>query len=285
MIILPILPQGLISLMTAFRIRLSFRIKYLPPLNAPAVRILQWLMQWPKWDCLQKDAFTSNDELIAFTELVQKSFKLGGASSSEQSSALLQLTQAMAAGRLQGDEFRSIMENAPMIADAIAKYMGKPKGELKELAAEGAITADIIKNAVFDSAKNINDMFDDMPRTFGDAWNEIKNGALQAFTPVMQNINALINSPGFTQLIDSLIAGFNIVAFAVNIVIDTIREIGEMISYFWPSYRANPCRDNRGINAMGRYTDTYASLQNYGLWYNPYWRRQLRVMAQTCLFC
>jgi hypothetical protein len=126
------------------------------------------------------------------------------------------------------------MENAPMIADAIAKYMGKPKGELKELAAEGAITADIIKNAVFDSAKNINDMFDDMPRTFGDAWNEIKNGALQAFTPVMQNINALINSPGFTQLIDSLIKGFNIVAFAVNIVIATIREIGEMISYFWP---------------------------------------------------
>jgi tape measure domain-containing protein len=187
-----------------------------------------------KMGLLAKDAFTSNDELIAFTELVQKTFKLGGASSSEQSSALLQLTQAMAAGRLQGDEFRSIMENAPMIADAIAKYMGIPKGELKELAAEGAITADIIKNAVFDSAKNINDMFDDMPRTFGDAWNEIKNGDLQAFTPVMQNINALINNPGFTQLINSLITGFNIVAFAVNIVIDTIREIGEMISYFWP---------------------------------------------------
>ena len=77
-------------------------------------------------------------------------------------------------------------------------------------------------------------MFDDMPRTFGDIWTDIKNGALQAFTPVMQNINALINSPGFTQLIDSLIKGFNIVAFAVNIVIDTIREIGEMISIFWP---------------------------------------------------
>ena len=187
-----------------------------------------------KMGLLAKDAFTSNDELIAFTELVQKSFKLGGASSSEQSSALLQLTQAMAAGRLQGDEFRSIMENAPMIADAIAKYMGKPKGELKELAAEGAITADIIKNAVFDSAKNINDMFDDMPRTFGDTWNEIKNGALQAFVPVMQNINALINSPGFIQLIDSLIKGFDAVAFVVNIVIDAIREIGEMISAFWP---------------------------------------------------
>ncbi|AGC67442.1 phage tape measure protein [Thermoclostridium stercorarium subsp. stercorarium DSM 8532] len=187
-----------------------------------------------KMGLLAKDAFTSNDELIAFTELVQKSFKLGGASPSEQSSALLQLTQAMAAGRLQGDEFRSIMENAPMIADAIAKYMGKPKGELKELAAEGLITADIIKNAMFDSADDINTMFKDLPRTFGDIWTDIKNGALQAFTPVMQNINALINSPGFTQLIDSLIKGFNIVAFAVNIVIDTIREIGEMISIFWP---------------------------------------------------
>jgi len=187
-----------------------------------------------KMGLLAKDAFTSNDELIAFTELVQKSFKLGGASSSEQSSALLQLTQAMAAGRLQGDEFRSIMENAPMIADAIAKYMGKPKGELKELAAEGAITADIIKNAIFMAGDDINEKFKTMPRTFGDTWNEIKNGALQAFVPVMQNINALINSPGFIQLIDSLIKGFNAVAFVVNIVIDAIREIGEMISAFWP---------------------------------------------------
>jgi len=184
---------------------------------------------------LAKDAFTSNDELIVFTELIQKSFKVGGASQTEQASAMLQLSQAMAAGRLQGDEFQSIMENAPMIADAIAKYMGKPKGELKELAAEGAITADIIKNAVFDSAKNINDMFNDMPQTFGDAWNEIKNGALQAFLPVIQNISSLINSPGFSKFMDGLTKGFNGIAFVINFIINSLREIGDLISYLWPT--------------------------------------------------
>jgi len=188
-----------------------------------------------KMGLLAKDAFTSNDELIAFTELVQKSFKLGGASSSEQSSALLQLTQAMAAGRLQGDEFRSIMENAPMIADAIAKYMGKPKGELKELAAEGLITADIIKKAMFDSAGDINTMFKDLPRTFGDIWNEIKNGVLKSFIPVMKNINSLINSPGFTIFMDKFLKGINGVAIALNFIINTLREIGDLIAYFWPS--------------------------------------------------
>ncbi len=175
-----------------------------------------------KMGLLASEAFTSNDELIAFTELIQKGFKVGGASKSEQSSAMLQLTQAMSAGRLQGDEFRSIMENAPMIADAIAKYMGKPKGELKELASEGLITSDIIKNAMFMAGDDINTKFAEMPITFGDMWNRIKNGALQAFSPIIEKVNALINTEGFQTFIDNLIGGFNLVAGAVSWVIDTI---------------------------------------------------------------
>ena len=139
-----------------------------------------------KMGILAGDAFGSNDELIAFTELIQKSFKVGGASSTEQSSAMLQLTQAMSAGRLQGDEFRSIMENAPMIAEAIAKFTGKSKGDLKEMSADGVITSNIIKNAMFGMADDINAKFETMPMTFADSWNKIKNSLLQDFEPIIQ---------------------------------------------------------------------------------------------------
>ncbi|MFC6546463.1 tape measure protein [Cohnella cellulosilytica] len=94
---------------------------------------------------LAGDAFRSNDELIAFSELMQKSFRVGGSGTMEQQAGMYQLSQAMAAGKLQGDEFRSIMENAPMLAQAIAKFTEKSKGELKQMSAEGTITADIIK--------------------------------------------------------------------------------------------------------------------------------------------
>ncbi len=142
-----------------------------------------------KMGILAGENFKSNDELIAFTELVQKSFKIGGASSTEQSSALLQLTQAMSSGRLQGDEFRSIMENAPMIADAVAKFTGKSKGDLKEMSADGVITSDVIKNAMFMATDDINAKFATMPMTFADSWNKIKNVALQDFEGIIQIVS------------------------------------------------------------------------------------------------
>lgn len=175
-----------------------------------------------KMGLLAKDAFTSNDELIAFTELVQKSFKISGADPSEQAGAMRQLAQAMASGRLQGDELVSIMENAPMIYEAIAKYMGKTKGELKKLSSEGAITADIIKNAVFAAAKNINTKFAEMPMTFGDIWNRIKNGALKAFDKVIVKVNQLINADKFQRFVDRMITGFSLAASAASWLIDAI---------------------------------------------------------------
>jgi len=175
-----------------------------------------------KMGLLAKDAFTSNDELIAFTELVQKSFKVSGADTSEQQGAMRQLAQAMASGRLQGDELVSIMENAPMLYEAIAKYTGKSKGELKELSSDGYITADIIKNAVFKAAKDINGAFDKMPMTFGDIWNRIKNGALKAFAPVIEKVNKLINTDKFQRFIDRMITGFSLAADAASWLIDAI---------------------------------------------------------------
>jgi len=177
-----------------------------------------------KLGLLAGEAFTSNEEILAFTELLQKSFKIAGASAMEQSSAMLQLTQAMAAGRLQGDEFRSIMENAPMLADAIAKYMGKTKGELKELSREGEITSDVIKNAMFMAAGEIEKRFEKMPITFADTWNKIKNGALRAFQPVMERINEFINSPAFENLVNNIIGGINWLATAIENLIAFIQD-------------------------------------------------------------
>lgn len=187
-----------------------------------------------KMGLLAGDAFTSNDELIAFTELVQKGFKVGGADTSEQQGAMRQLSQAMASGRLQGDELVSIMENAPMIYDAIAKYTGKSKGELKKLSSEGFITADVIKNAMFDAGEDINTMFRDMPMTFGDVWNKIKNGGVKAFDSVIVKVNELINTQGFEQFVNGVIIGFDLVAQAVgwliNVFINSWDTIGPILS-------------------------------------------------------
>lgn len=147
-----------------------------------------------KLGLLAGDAFGSNAELVKFTELMQKSFKLSGAGTQERQSAMYQLTQAMASGKLQGDEFRSIMENAPMLASAIAEYTGVSKGELKELSSDGVITADIIKNALFSAADDIESKFETMPMTFGDTWNSIASDATMAFAPVMESMNDMLNS-------------------------------------------------------------------------------------------
>lgn len=180
------------------------------------------------------EAFGSNNELIAFTELIQKGFKVGGASPTEQSSAMMQLTQAMGAGKLQGDEFRSIMENAPMIADAIAKYTGKSKGELKEMSADGVITSEIIKNAMFMASDDINAKFETMPKTFADVWNEIKNGGTKAFGPLITRVNELINSEKFDQFIDNMVVGFNITAGAADKALNGMIDIYDYVSSNWP---------------------------------------------------
>lgn len=160
-----------------------------------------------KLGLLAGDAFKNQDEIIAFTEILNKAFKVGGTGAQEASSAMYQLTQAMGSGKLQGDEFRSIMENAPMLADAIAKYMGKTKGELKELAREGAITSDIIKAALFSAAGDIEEKFNKLPKTWGDVGIIIKNTSTEMFQPVIEKIASIANSPQF-EAFQSKIIGF-----------------------------------------------------------------------------
>lgn len=150
-----------------------------------------------KLNMLAKDAFSSNDEAIFFVEQLNKQFKISGASVEEATSAMYQLTQAMASGKLQGDEFRSIMENAPMLAQSIAQEMGMSVGQLKELSSQGLITADIIKNALYGSAEETNQKFAEIPMTFADIGQSIQNQFIQAFTPVLEQLSSITSSGEF----------------------------------------------------------------------------------------
>ena len=187
-----------------------------------------------KLKMLAGDTFGSNQEAVGFTELLTKSLKISGASTAEQNSAFLQLTQAMTAGKLQGDEFRSIMENAPMVADAIAKYMGKSKGELKELSSQGLITSDIIKNAMFNAADDINGKFNSMPMTFADVWNQIKNTGMQAFGGVFEKANAMLNSDMGQAAVENLTGLVFMAAGAFSSLLDAIGWVGDRLDIFGP---------------------------------------------------
>ena len=138
-----------------------------------------------KMGIMAGDAFSSNEELIAFSELINKQFTIAGTSAAGIDAAMLQLTQAMSSGVLRGEELNSVFEQAPTIIQTIADYLGVPIGKIREMAAEGQITSTIVKNAMLASADEINAKFAAMPMTFSQVWTIAKNIALEAFTPVL----------------------------------------------------------------------------------------------------
>lgn len=157
-----------------------------------------------KLNMLAKDAFSSNDEAIMFVEQLNKQFKISGASIEESSAAMYQLTQAMAAGKLQGDEFHSIMENAPMLAQSIAQEMGLTVGQLKDMSSQGLITADIIKEALFNSADETNAKFAEIPMTFAEMGQSIQNEMLLSFQPVLEQISAIPQNGDFQAFVQGV---------------------------------------------------------------------------------
>lgn len=179
-----------------------------------------------KLNMLAGASFSSNDEAIAFVETLNKMFVISGAGAQEAQSAMYQLTQAMAAGKLQGDEFRSIMENAPMLADAIAKFVGISKGELKELSSEGLITSDIIKNAMFSATDEVNEKFNRMPKTFAQSMQVVKNTAIAYMQPVADKFNQWLNSEKaakfFTFLSNSIGVLSNIAIIGIGLITEGI---------------------------------------------------------------
>jgi len=186
-----------------------------------------------KLGLLAKDAFGSNDETIKFAELMNKSFRVSGASIQEASSGMYQLTQALAAGKLQGDEFRSVMENAPMVAQAIASFTGKSMGQLKEMSAEGTITADIIKGAMFAAADDINAKFDTMPKTFGSVMTSMKNQAVMRFSTTMQKINNYLNSDQGTVMIQGITNATSVLISTVGSLMNIIMMVATFFSSNW----------------------------------------------------
>ena len=148
------------------------------------------------------DKFKNNKEIVDFSSLLSKQFKISGASGEEQSSAMYQLSQAMASGALQGDEFRTIKENAPLLAKAIQKELGDK--DIKTAASNGEITSDLIKRAMFNSAGEIEERFNKIPWTFKDAMTMGLNGIKKGAEPVFEGLNSLVNNSSVKSFISEL---------------------------------------------------------------------------------
>ncbi|MFY0520925.1 tape measure protein [Lysinibacillus sp. UGB7] len=180
-----------------------------------------------------RDAFGNVGEVVAFTELVQKQFGIAGASAVEASNATIQLSQALASGVLRGDELNSIFEQAPNLISTIADYMGEPLGKIRELAADGQITASIVKNAMFAATDEINKKFDSMPVTWSQMWTYFQNEALRAFGPVLQKINDIANSERFKDFVASATQALYLIAGVISIVMNAIASTGAFIYDNW----------------------------------------------------
>lgn len=173
------------------------------------------------------------DQVIAFMEQVNKQFVIGGATAQEQSNAMIQLTQAMAAGALRGEELNSILDGAPGIARAIEKYMGIAEGSIKTVAQEGKVTAEVVKNAMFAMADETNAKFNSMPKTWAQIWAGMKNQALSMFAPILTKINQIANSSKFQQVTTALINGLAGVANIASSVLDILISIASVIVDNW----------------------------------------------------
>ncbi len=162
-----------------------------------------------------KEAFPDAKQVVPFVEGIQKLFAIGGTGAQQQGDAMLQLTQALGSGKLQGDEFRSIAEAAPLIEQMVAKYMGVTQGALKDLSSKGEITADILKNAILSNLDEINKQFATMPMTFDQQMQRLGTIAYHAFAPVFEVINKALASPVFQSAMDKLATGITVFANAL----------------------------------------------------------------------
>lgn len=186
-----------------------------------------------KLGTLAGDAFSSSAEIVAFANQLNKQMKLSGASTEEASSAMLQLTQSLAKGTLNGDELTSVMENGSMVIQTIADYMGVAQGEIKDLAADGQVTSDIIIAAMLGAADETNAAFATLPLTWSDIWQNIKNAALVAFQPVLQRINDFANSTVVQNFANGVIEAMAVISNVVLNIFDLIGTVGGFIADNW----------------------------------------------------
>lgn len=179
------------------------------------------------------DAFSSSEEVVAFADLIQKQMTIAGASTQEASNAMLQLSQALGSGVLRGDELNSIFEQAPNLIQSIADYLDVPIGKIREMAADGELSADVVKAAIFASADEINAKFEEMPMTWGQIWQSMKNTAMIAFQPVLQRLNDIANSEAFQTFVNGAIEAMATLANVVLNIFELIGTVGGFIADNW----------------------------------------------------
>lgn len=180
-----------------------------------------------------KDAFSSSAEVVQFANLVQKQMTIAGASTQEAANAELQLSQALGSGVLRGDELNSIFDQAPNLIQNIADYLNVPIGMIKEMAADGELTADIVKNAVFAATDEINANFESMPVTWGQAWTQFQNDAMKTFQPVLQGLNDVVNTDAFQNFYADAVNALAVVAGVTLDVMDGMSAAGSFVADNW----------------------------------------------------
>lgn len=180
-----------------------------------------------------RDAFGNSEEVVAFADLVQKQMTIAGASTQEAANAELQLSQALGSGVLRGDELNSIFEQAPNLIQNIADYLDVPIGKIREMAADGELSADVVKAAIFSAADDINAKFDEMPMTWGQIWQSMQNTAVMAFQPVLQRLNGMANSDAFQGFVDEAIEAMATVANIVLNIFDLVGSVAGFVADHW----------------------------------------------------
>lgn len=180
-----------------------------------------------------RDAFADSDEVVAFANLIQKQMTIAGASTQEASNAMLQLSQALGSGVLRGDELNSIFEQAPNLIQSIADYMDVPIGQIRDMASEGQITADIVKAAIFDSADEIESKFNNMPMTWSQVWASFQNSALMAFQPVLNKINELARNNKFQTFVSRALGALSSLA---NFALSALETIGSVATFIYDNW-------------------------------------------------
>lgn len=180
-----------------------------------------------------KDAFSNTQEVVTFTELLNKQFKIAGATQQEMAAVSLQLSQALGSGVLRGDELNSVFEQAPTVIQGIADYLGKPIGEIRAMASEGKITAGIVKASMFAAADETNDRFAQIPKTFGDIAASAKNQLLMSFQPVLAQLNSAINTDNFNSTLNGTIALITTLGIVAAVALNVITSVGSFMYNNW----------------------------------------------------
>lgn len=209
-----------------------------------------------------KDYGYTQQEILQFTEATNNAMTIGGVGAQQQAAALMQLSQALGSGVLQGDEFKSIAEAAPILLDTIAEYIGKSSAEIEKLGSEGQLTADVIFKAISGASEKLGEQAAKMPMTMGQALTVFSNnwqsmvskllndsgtmsGIASIIKMIADNLNLVVPiMAGFAVAVTAATAQvlglnvamlanpFGLIAVAIGAVIGLIAQFGDQIDIF-----------------------------------------------------